>query len=117
MINLKGKVAIVTGGCSGIGRGTVKVLHDAGAQVACLDVQDEKGHVLAKEIGDGVAFFHADVTSETEVAAASCCNKGRRCVEDAGVADTLELCEPVVCFEVDEAAAEDNRSQFDTCPL
>jgi NAD(P)-dependent dehydrogenase (short-subunit alcohol dehydrogenase family) len=70
MIDLTGKVAIVTGGCSGIGRGTMKVLHRAGARVACLDVQDEKGHALAREMGDGVLYVHADVTSESEVAAA-----------------------------------------------
>jgi NAD(P)-dependent dehydrogenase (short-subunit alcohol dehydrogenase family) len=70
MIDLTGKVAIVTGGCSGIGRGTMKVLHRAGARVACLDVQDEKGHALVREMGDGVLYVHADVTSESEVAAA-----------------------------------------------
>ena len=67
MIDLRGKVAIVTGGCSGIGRGTVKVLHRAGARVACVDVQDEKGHALAEELGDGVLYVHADVTSEEQV--------------------------------------------------
>lgn len=70
MIDLKGKVAIVTGGSSGIGRGTVKVLHRAGARVACVDVQDEKGRTLAREMGDGVLYVHADVTSEDEVATA-----------------------------------------------
>ncbi|MCC6766182.1 MAG: SDR family oxidoreductase [Deltaproteobacteria bacterium] len=70
MIDLKGKVAVVTGGCSGIGRGTVKVLHRAGARVACVDVQDDKGRALAEEFGDGALYVHADVTSETEMAAA-----------------------------------------------
>lgn len=70
MIDLTGKTAIVTGGASGIGRGTVQVLHRAGARVACLDVQDEKGHALAAELGDRGLYVHADVTSEDEVAAA-----------------------------------------------
>jgi len=69
MIDLKGKVAIITGGCSGIGRGTVKVLHRAGARVACVDVQDDKGEALAREMGDRVLYVHADVTSEDEIAA------------------------------------------------
>src|SRR5690242_5771632 len=70
MIDLKKKVVVVTGGCSGIGRGTVQVLHRAGARVACLDVQDEKGNALANELGDGVLYVHANVTSESEMAAA-----------------------------------------------
>lgn len=70
MIDLTGKVAVVTGGCSGIGRGTVNVLRRAGARVACVDVQDEKGEALAAELGDGGLYAHADVTNEAEVAAA-----------------------------------------------
>lgn len=70
MIELKGKVAIVTGGCSGIGRGTVNVLRRAGARVACVDVQDEKGRALAGELGAEGMYVHADVTAEAEVAAA-----------------------------------------------
>jgi len=84
MIDLRGKTAIVTGGCSGIGRGTVKVLHRAGAQVACVDVQDEKGHALAEELGDRVLYVHADVTSESEIAAAF-----RRVTEHCGGIDVL----------------------------
>lgn len=70
MIDLTGKVAIVTGAASGIGRGTVGVLHRAGARVACVDLQDEKGRALAAELGDRALYVHADVTSEEEVAAA-----------------------------------------------
>jgi NAD(P)-dependent dehydrogenase (short-subunit alcohol dehydrogenase family) len=70
MIDLKGKVAVVTGGCSGIGRGTVNVLLRAGARVACVDLQDDKGHALVEELGEGTLYAHADVTSEAEVRAA-----------------------------------------------
>jgi NAD(P)-dependent dehydrogenase (short-subunit alcohol dehydrogenase family) len=84
MIDLTGKIAIVTGGCSGIGRGTVHVLRRAGARVACVDVQDEKGHALARELGDGVLYVHADVTSESEIAAAFA-----RVVKDFGGIDVL----------------------------
>lgn len=70
MIDLSEKVAIVTGGCSGIGLGTVRVLRRAGARVACLDVQDDKGEALVAEMGEGVLYAHADVTSEPEMAAA-----------------------------------------------
>ena len=84
MIDLKGKVAIVTGGCSGIGRGTVNVLRRAGARVACVDVQDDKGQALVRELGDDVLYFHADVTSEEQVAAAF-----GRVVERFGGIDTL----------------------------
>src|SRR6185369_13011130 len=70
MIGLNGKVAIVTGGCSGIGRGTVNVLLRAGARVACVDVQDDKGQALVEELGEGTLYAHADVTSEDEVSAA-----------------------------------------------
>jgi NAD(P)-dependent dehydrogenase (short-subunit alcohol dehydrogenase family) len=84
MIDLTGKIAIVTGGCSGIGRGTVHVLRRAGARVACVDVQDEKGRALAKELGDGGLYVHADVTSESEIAAAFA-----RVVEHFGGVDVL----------------------------
>jgi NAD(P)-dependent dehydrogenase (short-subunit alcohol dehydrogenase family) len=84
MIDLKGRVAIVTGGCSGIGRGTVNVLHRAGARVACVDVQDDKGRALVTELGEGALYVHADVTSEDELAAAFA-----RVIEHFGGIDVL----------------------------
>ncbi|MDX2169091.1 MAG: SDR family oxidoreductase [Deltaproteobacteria bacterium] len=84
MIELSGKVAIVTGGCSGIGRGTVEVLHQAGARVACIDIQDDKGHALVQELGDHAMYLHADVTAEEEIAATF-----ERVVERFGGIDVL----------------------------
>lgn len=67
---LDGKVAVITGGASGIGEGTVRRFVEEGARVVVADVQDEPGHALASEIGSAARFVHTDVTSEDDVAAA-----------------------------------------------
>jgi NAD(P)-dependent dehydrogenase (short-subunit alcohol dehydrogenase family) len=66
---LAGKVAIVTGGASGIGAETSRLFAAHGAIVIMCDVQDELGQTVAHEIRDagGTAeYFHHDVTSEAE---------------------------------------------------
>jgi NAD(P)-dependent dehydrogenase (short-subunit alcohol dehydrogenase family) len=50
-MNVKGQVAIVTGGASGLGGATASALAAAGAKVAIFDLQDELGEKKAKEIG------------------------------------------------------------------
>ena len=60
--------SIVTGGASGLGEATVRLLASRGARVVLLDMQDDKGELLAKEVG-GV-YVHADVTNTEEVIAA-----------------------------------------------
>jgi NAD(P)-dependent dehydrogenase (short-subunit alcohol dehydrogenase family) len=67
-MEINGTSAIVTGGASGLGEATARLLTQRGARVVVLDMQDEKGESLAKEIG-GV-FVHADVTNTDEVIAA-----------------------------------------------
>jgi NAD(P)-dependent dehydrogenase (short-subunit alcohol dehydrogenase family) len=67
-MDIQGSSAIVTGGASGLGEATVRLLAERGARVVVLDMNDEKGQQLAKETG-GV-FAHADVTSTEEVIAA-----------------------------------------------
>ncbi|XP_047947422.1 (+)-cis,cis-nepetalactol synthase NEPS3-like [Salvia hispanica] len=65
---LEGKVAIVTGGASGIGETTARVLADLGARVVIADIQSLKGHAAAKAIGlDRCSFFWCDLTEELEV--------------------------------------------------
>jgi NAD(P)-dependent dehydrogenase (short-subunit alcohol dehydrogenase family) len=67
---LEGKVAIITGGASGIGEATVRLFVGEGASVLIVDVQDEKGRRLGEELGSSTEYLHADVSRESEVKAA-----------------------------------------------
>ncbi|MDB5481826.1 MAG: short-chain dehydrogenase/reductase [Caulobacteraceae bacterium] len=67
---LEGKVALITGGCSGIGLGTVELFLGEGARVVAADVQDDKGAMLAKRFPDTLRYIHCDVTAEADIAAA-----------------------------------------------
>jgi NAD(P)-dependent dehydrogenase (short-subunit alcohol dehydrogenase family) len=51
MALLEGKVAVITGGASGIGEGTVRKFVAEGARVVVSDVQDARGEKLAEELG------------------------------------------------------------------
>ncbi|MBM6400511.1 3-oxoacyl-ACP reductase [Phycicoccus sonneratiae] len=62
---LEGKVAVVTGGCSGIGLATVRRFAEEGATVVVGDLADEAGEALAAEIGG--AYVHTDVASKDDV--------------------------------------------------
>ena len=62
-----GKVALVTGGASGLGRATVEALVDAGASVVVVDLESSDGEAVARKIGERAAFAPADVTSEEDV--------------------------------------------------
>ncbi len=62
MFDLKGKVAIITGGSSGIGASAVSMFHQLGAKVTIGDIQAEQGEALASELGDLVRFSRLDVT-------------------------------------------------------
>ena len=67
---LEGKVALITGGCSGIGLGTVELFIAEGAQVVAADLQDGKGQALEQRFPKALRYAHCDVTSEDEIAAA-----------------------------------------------
>jgi len=70
---LEGKVALITGGASGIGAAHAQVFSDNGAKVVVCDIQDQMGEDLVNEInaGGGDAIYqHLDVTSEAEWTAA-----------------------------------------------
>ena len=67
---LEGKVAVITGGVSGIGLGTVELFVAEGAQVVAADIQDEKGAMLEQRFPGKVRYAHCDVTKEAEIKAA-----------------------------------------------
>ncbi|KAL7595439.1 hypothetical protein Lser_V15G28674 [Lactuca serriola] len=68
---LEGKVAIVTGGASGIGESTVRLFTKYGAKVVIADLQDDLGVALCNDLvsesGDNVIYVHCDVTQESDV--------------------------------------------------
>ena len=66
MGRLEGKVAIITGGASGIGEASVRLFVSEGARVVIADIQDEKGMRLATKLGNAI-YQHTDVTAEDDV--------------------------------------------------
>jgi NAD(P)-dependent dehydrogenase (short-subunit alcohol dehydrogenase family) len=68
MVNeLTGKVAIVTGGASGLGEGLVRRFAAEGAKVLIGDVDCDGGKALAAELGDNALFVEADVSQLDQV--------------------------------------------------
>ena len=70
MGKLDGKVALITGGASGIGAATVRLFAAEGARVMIADMQADKGREVAEELGSQGAFVQVNVTQESEVKAA-----------------------------------------------
>jgi NAD(P)-dependent dehydrogenase (short-subunit alcohol dehydrogenase family) len=69
-VDPKGKVALVTGGASGLGAASVRALVSRDAKVVIVDKAKERGEALAKELGSAVRFVEADVTNEQQMQAA-----------------------------------------------
>jgi NAD(P)-dependent dehydrogenase (short-subunit alcohol dehydrogenase family) len=67
---LEGKVAMITGGASGIGGATARAFVAEGAKVVIADIQDEPGVKLAEALGGGARYHHTDVRDEAQIAAA-----------------------------------------------
>ncbi len=70
MTRLKGKVALITGGASGIGLATVRLFVEEGAAVMVADLDDERGRRLAGELGSRGGYVHTDVSREADIKAA-----------------------------------------------
>jgi len=73
MGRVEGKVAIVTGGASGLGKASCLMLASEGPKVAVADINDEAGRKVASEIKNngGIAqYWHVDVSNEREISQA-----------------------------------------------
>lgn len=66
---LTGKVALITGGTSGIGAATAELFIAEGAQVALAGRSEEKGQALAESLGANAMYLKCDVTREEDIAA------------------------------------------------
>lgn len=97
MFSLKGKVAIVTGGGSGVGLMTVKRFREAGAKVVLADITDQT--TLADELG--CKFIQTDVSVEAQIAAlfqqsVQAYGKIDICVNNAGIIVPDQMLEDAV---------------------
>lgn len=68
-MQLTNATALVTGGASGLGEATTRLLAANGANVVILDLNDAQGTALAEELGPTVRFHKTNVTDETDVQA------------------------------------------------
>lgn len=67
---LRGKVALVVGGASGMGAAEARLFVREGAKVVIADIQDDRGQALAKDLGASAIYVHLDTRSEDDWAAA-----------------------------------------------
>ena len=84
MGKLDGKVAIITGGASGIGEATARLFTEEGAKVIIADILDTYGEKLAKELGNNVEFIHTEVSEEKDIRAVI-----RHATKDLGQLDVM----------------------------
>lgn len=100
---LEGKTALITGGASGIGAETARLMVAEGARVIACDLQVERGQALCAELGANALFSECDVTSESDwvrsVAAAE---------SEFGALDVVMNCAGVsIPGPIDEISLED----------
>jgi NAD(P)-dependent dehydrogenase (short-subunit alcohol dehydrogenase family) len=92
-MQIKDQVFIITGGASGLGAATARMIVENGGKVVLADVQAEAGEKLAAELG-AAKFVKCDVTSEADglavVAAATAMGTLRGLVNCAGVAPAIK---------------------------
>ncbi len=82
--DLSGKVAIITGGASGIGRAIVEAFVTAGSHVVIADIQDERGRDHVGQLGGAADYCHTDVSQADQMEALVA-----RAVEAFGALDVM----------------------------
>src|SRR5512140_3630728 len=88
-MEIKGKVFLVTGGASGLGAASARMLVANGGKVVLADVREPEGQAFAAGLGTGAQFCRTDVTDEASVriavAAATAAGELRGVVSCAGI--------------------------------
>ncbi len=95
-MDINGKVALVTGGASGLGAATVGMIVAAGGRVVIADLNDKAGRAVASEFGDAVRFQRTDVSDAADAdqavkTAVNIFGGLNICVNCAGIADAQRI--------------------------
>ncbi len=95
-MNINGRVALVTGGASGLGAATVRTIVAAGGRAVILDLNEQLGRTLAGELGDAARYVRADVSDPGEAeqavkAATDAFGALHICVNCAGIGDPQKI--------------------------
>ncbi|MBN8479467.1 MAG: 3-hydroxyacyl-CoA dehydrogenase [Burkholderiales bacterium] len=93
-MKLAGSAFVVTGGASGLGAGTARMIVAAGGRVVIADLREAEGAALARELGPSARFVRCDVTDEASAQAAV-----RTAVETWGALQGLVNCAGIVHAE------------------
>jgi len=91
-MDISGKVALVTGGASGLGAATVRTIVAAGGRAMIVDLNEQLGNALAAELGSSVRYVRADVSQAADAeqavkAAVAAFSALHICVNCAGIGD------------------------------
>ena len=105
-MELQNKVAVITGGASGLGEATVRRFVAQGAKVAIFDMNAERGNAIVAELGDAVIYQNVNVTDEASVkagidATVQAFGGIHICSNYAGVADAAKTLSKKGAFPLD----------------